>query len=584
MSATSSVSDSYSFVRVLGMVGYKDLLRSFVEDDSGSQVEYAPLAMGSFLVENLQCVLVDSSLSKDDHASGLYLSGMELIYAFINWVATPYRVQLQISLIRVNSTVRPRFAHSVEGAQVSDIANFSGLTSSTANSAKVLRLCAKKAILLVSLCCVAMFAIEELHRAHHCGVYKDVSCCWFVRIAGDDEWLLFANLHGKLEDFWVLLHAAWFAVPSMIWTALSASLVGPCSPRPYGFLFCLHGGYPFFCIWDPIPFLGLAGARENVPLYLSFVFTMVAPIPNILETITVEDYSSEEGSEENLSKEEQLYFSFIDDDGEDMLTSTPWASPPAGLIPPPTSEGCSTPTEDIGGGTPTTKAIVGTSLASAPASLTIHDSGWLIYRFSHEKDKLSVLSGGPYLIYGKPLILHPMTRFFDFSNEEMSRVPVWVRFPNLPLYCWSPSCLSKIASVLGKPIQSDHMTSTLSRLSYARVLVEIDLREDLQQFVEISLSSRPTLHQKATYKALPKFCTHCSFIDPVETVIQDAELGPCVASDGWITVEPRQKSNKHTRGNTKGKEVITTEVMPDMNTSTKLSPPVNVNVFASLDA
>ncbi|KAL3573224.1 hypothetical protein D5086_027128 [Populus alba] len=332
MSATSSVSDSYSFVRVLGMVGYKDLLRSFVEDDSGSQVEYAPLAMGSFLVENLQCVLVDSSLSKDDHASGLYLSGMELIYAFINWVATPYRVQLQISLIRVNSTVRPRFAHSVEGAQVSDIANFSGLTSSTANSAKVLRLCAKKAILLVSLCCVAMFAIEELHRAHHCGVYK------------------------------------------------------------------------------------------------------VAPIPNILETITVEDYSSEEGSEENLSKEEQLYFSFIDDDGEDMLTSTPWASPPAGLIPPPTSEGCSTPTEDIGGGTPTTKAIVG------------------------------------------------------------------------------------------------------------------------------------------------------SFIDPVETVIQDAELGPCVASDGWITVEPRQKSNKHTRGNTKGKEVITTEVMPDMNTSTKLSPPVNVNVFASLDA
>jgi hypothetical protein len=62
-----------------------------------------------------------------------------------------------------------------------------------------------------------------------------------------------------------------------------------------------------------------------------------------------------------------------------------------------------------------------------------------------------------------------MTKFFDFSSEEMSRVPVWVKFPNLPLCCWSPTCLSKIASVLGKPIQCDQPTSTLCRISYARV-------------------------------------------------------------------------------------------------------------------
>jgi len=90
--------------------------------------------------------------------------------------------------------------------------------------------------------------------------------------------------------------------------------------------------------------------------------------------------------------------------------------------------------------------------------------------------------------------LRPMTRYFYFSSEEMSRVPVWVRFPNLPICCWSPSCLSKIASVLGKPIQSDHMTFTLSCMSYARVLVEIDLREDLQHSVAVSLPFGPILH------------------------------------------------------------------------------------------
>jgi hypothetical protein len=48
----------------------------------------------------------------------------------------------------------------------------------------------------------------------------------------------------------------------------------------------------------------------------------------------------------------------------------------------------------------------------------------------------------------------------------MHIVPIWVKFPNLPLKCWSLKCLSKIASVLGKPVQSDMLTSSMSRLSF----------------------------------------------------------------------------------------------------------------------
>jgi hypothetical protein len=100
-------------------------------------------------------------------------------------------------------------------------------------------------------------------------------------------------------------------------------------------------------------------------------------------------------------------------------------------------------------------------------------------------------------VYGRPLVLRPMTKFFNFSSDEMSRVPVWVKFPSLPLCCWSPVCLSKIASVIGKPIQYDQLTSNLSRMSYARVLVQIDLLEELRHSVEISLPESPTLHQKS---------------------------------------------------------------------------------------
>jgi len=265
------------------------------------------------------------------------------------------------------------------------------------------------------------------------------------------------------------------------------------------------------------------------------------------------------------------------------------------------------------------------------ANLSIYDSGWLVYRFKTEEAKLSILSGGPYLIYGRLLILRLMTKFFDFSSEEMLRVPVWVKFPNLPLYCWSPICLSKIASVLGKPIQCDQPTSTLSRMSYARVLVEIDLLEELRHSVEISLPKGPALCQTVVYEALPKYCNFCHILghtrllcpkaaatteaipchQPLAQTIQADKgnvlhrLGPqpplqpipplpqvqdqshddaipggskgdvgsevdLVPTNVWVTVESRRKSRKQD----KRKEVVASEPMSEANSPITSSPPI----------
>jgi hypothetical protein len=58
---------------------------------------------------------------------------------------------------------------------------------------------------------------------------------------------------------------------------------------------------------------------------------------------------------------------------------------------------------------------------------------------------------GPYSVHGRLLILKIMPEFFDFDTSDMLWMPIWIRFPNLPLQCWSPLCLSKLASVIGKP-------------------------------------------------------------------------------------------------------------------------------------
>jgi hypothetical protein len=139
----------------------------------------------------------------------------------------------------------------------------------------------------------------------------------------------------------------------------------------------------------------------------------------------------------------------------------------------------------------------------------MHDSGWLIFKFESESAMIEVLNRGPYSVYGWLLILKTMPDYFDFDTSDMIRMPVWVRFPNLPLQCWSPLCLSKLASVIGKPVHSDSPTTSTTRLSYARMLIDIDLLVELPSSIDITLPNGVTKSQAVINESLPRFCKQC---------------------------------------------------------------------------
>ncbi|KAJ6979534.1 hypothetical protein NC653_027627 [Populus alba x Populus x berolinensis] len=102
-----------------------------------------------------------------------------------------------------------------------------------------------------------------------------------------------------------------------------------------------------------------------------------------------------------------------------------------------------------------------------------------------------------------------MPEFFDFQFTEITSMPTWVRFPNLPLRCWNNICLSKIASMVGKPIHCDGPTAQMTHISYARVLIEIDLLSELKTSVHVLLPNGTLLVQHLVYESLPRFCKHC---------------------------------------------------------------------------
>ncbi|KAL0317946.1 UNVERIFIED_CONTAM: hypothetical protein Sangu_2208900 [Sesamum angustifolium] len=121
------------------------------------------------------------------------------------------------------------------------------------------------------------------------------------------------------------------------------------------------------------------------------------------------------------------------------------------------------------------------------ASFQLHDSGWLIFRFARAEDRQRILAGGPYFVYGRPLLLKIMPDCFEFKEDDISLTPVWATLPSLPLECWHPNALGKIGSRLGTPIAMDSLTMKMERVSYARILVEVDASKKLVDHVEFIL-------------------------------------------------------------------------------------------------
>ncbi|KAL0332772.1 UNVERIFIED_CONTAM: hypothetical protein Scaly_2178700 [Sesamum calycinum] len=139
-----------------------------------------------------------------------------------------------------------------------------------------------------------------------------------------------------------------------------------------------------------------------------------------------------------------------------------------------------------------------------------HDSGWLVFRFARDDDRQRILDGGPYFIYGRPLLLKAMPDCFEFKEDDISLTPVWAILPSLPLECWHPNALGKIGSRLGTPIAMDSLTMRMERVSYARILVEVDASKTLVDHVEFKMPNGVTRRQPVVYEYTPKFCTECN--------------------------------------------------------------------------
>ncbi|KAK1307939.1 hypothetical protein QJS10_CPA09g00575 [Acorus calamus] len=117
--------------------------------------------------------------------------------------------------------------------------------------------------------------------------------------------------------------------------------------------------------------------------------------------------------------------------------------------------------------------------------ILMREGGFFIAKFSQEEDLRTVIEGGPWLMSGRPIVLRQWTKDIRMEIERLESIPIWVRFPSLPLHMWGQRMLSKLASAIGTPLYSDMATAERSRIIYARVCIEVSAKTILPDFIRV---------------------------------------------------------------------------------------------------
>ena len=114
--------------------------------------------------------------------------------------------------------------------------------------------------------------------------------------------------------------------------------------------------------------------------------------------------------------------------------------------------------------------------------------GWFALRFARADHTSWVLSS--FWHFEKaPVLLKRWSPLFDSETEKIGVGPVWIRLLGLPLQYWSEDIFRRIGNSLGTYMESDKSYITTGMMAYARILVHLDTRGGLQEYIIIQWKS-----------------------------------------------------------------------------------------------
>ena len=168
------------------------------------------------------------------------------------------------------------------------------------------------------------------------------------------------------------------------------------------------------------------------------------------------------------------------------------------------------------------------------------ESGLFFFRFRDPEARDWVMNAGPWHLAGRPFILRAWKPGMDMLNIQLSSIPIWVRFYNIPLEYWTSTCLGHIASTIGIPLHLDPLTENKSKLSFARIFIEVGVDCEFPKSVLLDRGNGSYSTIRIEYPWAPQCCSKCNLFGH--------NLANCQAkkmpSNGMISLNPGNGNNE----------------------------------------
>ena len=106
-----------------------------------------------------------------------------------------------------------------------------------------------------------------------------------------------------------------------------------------------------------------------------------------------------------------------------------------------------------------------------------------IVRFKTKEQQQVILNNGHLMFDNKPVIVKEWNDEIKLVKYDVETVPIWAKLHDLEVNFWSEASLTKICTNIGKYVKSDQITQQRTYLSYARVMLEVQVGRDFPKSI-----------------------------------------------------------------------------------------------------
>ncbi|XP_030922973.1 uncharacterized protein LOC115949842 [Quercus lobata] len=132
---------------------------------------------------------------------------------------------------------------------------------------------------------------------------------------------------------------------------------------------------------------------------------------------------------------------------------------------------------------------------------------FFLVRFSIKEDLDAVLKNRSWFLGENFLSIRPWEPNFKPATMMVSSVAVWVRLNELPIEYYDFEALLIIGQAIGNVLRIDTHTVIRTRVRYARLCIQVDIKKPLANAVLVN-----NLEQPITYEGLHRFYFSCEHI------------------------------------------------------------------------